>query len=163
MTLILWIIQLLLRWIKIFKTGLTTNKKTSGRQVSMLTSLLGPVSIYRSISGSRRQPRAWCDLHLMTSQLPHTTYLRTRCSYAENTPAVRNIRHTDGKNRMGIHSSSEHWRQRRRDLKEHFQCVPGFNQVIEENVSIPHASSGRGFDHQIGRSVVTVTVICAIM
>lgn len=45
--------------IKIFKTVLTANKKTSGRQVSMQpTSLLGPVSIYRSISGSRRQPRA---------------------------------------------------------------------------------------------------------
>lgn len=45
--------------IKISKTVLTTNKKTSGRQVSMQpTSLLGPVSIYRSISGSRRQPRA---------------------------------------------------------------------------------------------------------
>lgn len=77
--------------IKIFKTVLTTNKKTSGRQVSVPTSLLGPVSIYRSISGSRRQPRAWCDLHLMTSQLSHTTYLRTRCSYTKNAPAVRNI------------------------------------------------------------------------
>lgn len=49
-----------------------------------------------------------------------------------------------------------------RDLKQHFQWVPGFNQVKEEKVSITHASSVRRFDHQIGRSVVTVTVICAL-